>query len=154
MLEDAELLRQFEDRTLPFDLWTHRAHVKVAYLYLRKFSFPEALDRMRCGIQAYNAANQRPDGLTSGYHETLTHAFMHLILATVAAHGAAETADQFCDEQPQLLQKKILRLFYSKARIVTLEAKAAFVEPDLTPLPRIAPADACGQSASCVDRSA
>ena len=31
MTDDA-FLAAFEDLTLPFDLWTHRAHVTVAYL--------------------------------------------------------------------------------------------------------------------------
>ena len=31
-MDDTELLRHFETLTLPFDQWTHRAHVRVAFL--------------------------------------------------------------------------------------------------------------------------
>lgn len=137
MINDDDFLRQFESQTLPFEQWTHRAHVKVAYLILRNHSFDEALIRLRRGIKAYNAANNVGEGLTMGYHETMTHAFLHLIHTTINVHGAAETADKFCDEQPQLLQKRALRFFYSKDRIISVEAKANFVEPDLAPLPRL-----------------
>jgi hypothetical protein len=56
-MTDRELLRRFEARTLPFKEWTHRCHAKVAYLYLKKFPFARALERMRRGVKAYNAAN-------------------------------------------------------------------------------------------------
>lgn len=51
-MDDAELLRQFESCTLPFDQWTHRCHVKVGYLYLTRHSFEDALVRMRAGVKA------------------------------------------------------------------------------------------------------
>ena len=44
-MNDAELLRQFETRTLTFDRWTHRTDVKVAYLYLSAHPFDGALAR-------------------------------------------------------------------------------------------------------------
>ena len=78
-MDDPELLRQFESCSLPFEQWTHRTHVKVAYLYLRRRPFAEALASMRGGVQAYNAANNVPEGPREGYNETTTHAFMVLI---------------------------------------------------------------------------
>jgi len=86
-MDDHELLKQFEDLTLPFEQWTHRAHVKVAYLYLSRYPFAEAVDRMRRGIKAYNAANHRPEGPDQGYNETTTVAFLHLIAAVRLAYG-------------------------------------------------------------------
>ena len=50
---------------------------------------------------------------------------------TLSDCGVAETADAFCNEQPQLMQKTRLQLFYSRERIMTWEAKREFVEPDL-----------------------
>ena len=54
-MDDVQLLSQFESRTLPFEEWSHRCHVKVGYLYLRDHPFEEALDKMRAGVKAYNA---------------------------------------------------------------------------------------------------
>jgi hypothetical protein len=139
-VEDHELLRQFEQRTLPFKQWTHRAHVKVAFLYLRSHPFDEALARMRAGVKAYNAANNVPEGPQRGYNETTTHAFMRLVDATMRAYGEmfpTPDADSFCDTHPQLLSKHVLRLFYSPQRRGQPEAKTRFVEPDLAPLPRV-----------------
>jgi hypothetical protein len=43
-MTDRQFLRAFEMRTLPFNQWTHRAHVKVAFLYLRDFPFDRQRD--------------------------------------------------------------------------------------------------------------
>jgi len=136
-VKDDEHLRQFEDQSLPLNHWNHRAHLKVAYLYLTRFSFDEALCRMRSGVQAYNAAHGIADSLTSGYHETMTHAWLHLIQATLQQFGPAVSADAFFDAQSQLSEKRTLLLFYSRDRIMSKDAKASFVAPDLAPLPRL-----------------
>ncbi len=139
-MRDDELLQQFESTTLPHDQWTHRAHVKVAFLYLRDHPFDVALTKMRVGIQKYNAAHQVPDGPLEGYNETMTHALMQLVSATIQVYGTVFTtpdADTFCDTHPQLLSKHILRLFYSPERRLHPDAKARFIEPDLAPLPKV-----------------
>jgi hypothetical protein len=136
---DAELLDAFEHRTLPSEQWTHRAHVRIAYIYLDRLPFDDALDRIRAGIKAYNAANNVPEGPTSGYNETTTRAFLHIVAAVKSAYADAfpvQNSDAFCETHPQLMSKHILRLFYSPQRRLHPDAKASFVEPDLAPLPR------------------
>src|SRR6185437_10946247 len=86
-MTDAELLEQFEQLTLPFEHWTHQAHVRVAFIYLQRFDFEQALDRLRAGIKAFNAHNNVPESATSGYNKTTTHAFANLIAATMHAYG-------------------------------------------------------------------
>jgi hypothetical protein len=137
---DDEFLKAWETCALPFERWTHRAHVKVAYLCLREHPFEEALGRMRAGIQRYNAVNKVPEGPTSGYNETTTHAFLHLVAAVMRAYGEAfpvKSADEFCDAHPQLMTRHALRFFYSPKRRMHPLAKTQFIEPDLAPLPRM-----------------
>jgi hypothetical protein len=137
--EDRVLVQRFEDRTLPLEQWTHRAHVKVAFTYLREHSFDEALQRMRAGVQAFNTLHGVPNTPTSGYNETTTVAFLRLIAATMQAYGEAfptPDGEAFCNTHPHLLHKQVLRLFYSPARRMLPEAKTRFIEPDLAPLPR------------------
>ena len=137
-MDDPELVRQLELLTLPFEQWTHRAHVRVAYTLLRGHPFPEALARFRKLVQAYNVRNQVPESATQGYNETTTHAMLHLILATIRAYpGDYPNADGFCDTHPQLMTRHCLRLFYSPDRRMDPQAKTQFVEPDLAPLPRL-----------------
>ncbi len=137
-MNDEELLRRFEDCTLPREAWTHRCHVKVAYLYLRQAPFDEALVRIRSGIKKHNAAHQTPEGPASGYNETTTQAFLRLIDVTRRTYDElfeAENADSFCDLHPQLMTRHALRFFYSPAARANPLAKTQFVEPDLAPLP-------------------
>ncbi|MHC5023230.1 MAG: GNAT family N-acetyltransferase [Planctomycetota bacterium] len=135
--DDDDFLDQFERCTLPFDRWTHRSHVRVAYLYLRRHALPDAIDRMRAGVQAYNRAHDVPEGPNAGYHETVTQAWMRIINATMRAHGAAASADDFCNANPHLLRRSLLRAFFTRDRLLAPEAKSSFVEPDLAPLPRV-----------------
>lgn len=139
VVTDAQLLEQFEQLTLPFELWTHQAHVRAAFIYLQRHEFDQALDRLRAGIKAYNARHNVPESATSGYNETTTHAFAHLIAATMQAYAElVPVADSqaFCEAHPQLMTRHALRLFYSPKCRMDAQAKTRFVPPDLAPLPR------------------
>ncbi len=139
-MTDDELLSAFESCTLPFAEWTHRAHVRVAYTYLRRHSFDDALAKLGTHIQRYNAHNKVEESPTSGYNETTTHAFTHLIAAVMRAYEKTHpvaTADEFCDMHPQLMTKHILRLFYSPQQRMHPDAKRQFIPPDLASLPTI-----------------
>lgn len=135
-MNDVEHLRRFEDHSLPLEEWNHRAHLKVAYLYLNQFSFAETLERLRTGIQAYNAAHGIESTLTSGCHETMTQVWLQLVSSALHQFGPADTADAFFDTQPQLNNKDAPLLFYSRGRLMSAEAKRSFVEPDLAALPK------------------
>ena len=137
-MNDAEFLRQFESLELPFTEWTHRAHVRLAFLYLREHGLEGGVERLRRGIQAYNKANDVPEGPLQGYNETTTVAFAHIVHAVLNSYAESHPTpdgESFCDMHPQLLSKHVLRCFYSPERRILPEAKHTFVEPDLAPLP-------------------
>jgi hypothetical protein len=133
--DDLLLQQQFEDCSFPFDQWHHRSHVRVAWNYLTRFGFDAAGQKLRDGIRAYNAANGVVDAPGSGYHETMTMAWLRIIHVTMQVYGPKETSEEFFDFHPQLGQKKILRLFYSPELFMSPRAKHEFVEPDLTRFP-------------------
>lgn len=140
LMDDAELQRQFEDGSLPFEQWNHRAHVRIAFCYLRQYPFCEALERVRLGVKAFNALNKVPEGPASGYNETTTVAFLRLIETTMQTYGEVmptAESEAFCATHPHLLHKQILRLFYSPAQRMHPDAKEHFVPPDLTALPEV-----------------
>ena len=135
MHNDETFLTEFEACRWPADQWHHREHVKLAYLYLCRYSFDEALVQLREGIAAHNDSHAVPNTLTSGYHETMTAAWLHLVKFVIDEYGLAANADAFYETHPELSQPKTLRLFYSQGRMMSAAAKATFVEPDLTPFP-------------------
>jgi len=133
--DDAEFLKQFESTAWPREKWHHRQHIKVAYLYLRRYPFEQAQAVIRERIKAFNAAKQVPESLLGGYHDTMTQAWMHLVYFALCEQGPAASADAFYDRHPELWGKKTLRFFYSNV-FITPEAKAAFLPPDRTPFPK------------------
>ena len=131
-MTDDEFLAAFEACTL--EEFHHRDHVKVAYLYLRRHPLDDAIAKVRTGLQALAKAWNAPvDDLEKGYHETITQAWVRLVHLALHDHATAGSADTFCDQQPNLMQKTHLQLFYSRERLTTWEAKREFVEPDLAP---------------------
>src|SRR5690349_20942969 len=127
MMTDDEFLARFESAAWPLENWHHREHIKAAYLYLCRHPLDEAIDRMRAGIKALNAAHGVPEEPTRGYHETMTVAWMRLVRLTLSEFGPTATADEFLDKQSQLLSKRALLFFYSRDRIMSLEARQRFV---------------------------
>jgi ribosomal protein S18 acetylase RimI-like enzyme len=144
-MDDEALLRKFEAQAIPLTQWNHRAHLRIAWSYLTRYPWEEAVRRMREGVKAFNAANGIGDELTMGYHETLTVAWLRIIAGTIRRYGARESSEEFLDEQTWLTQKRLLRAYYSKERLVTWKAKAGFVAPDLAPLPALDDAYENGQ---------
>jgi len=99
---------------------------------LRRHPLEEAIVKVRTGLQALAVAWSAPvDDLEKGYHETMTQAWVRLVHLTLRDREVAESADAFCDQQPELMQKTRLQLFYSRERLMTWEAKRKFVDPDL-----------------------
>lgn len=134
-LTDEEFLRRFESADWPLADWHHRQHIKIAYLYLRRYPFAQAQAHIRKIIKAYNAAKNLTDSLLGGYHDTMTQAWMHLVYFALCEGGPAESADAFYELHPELWGKKILRFFYSEI-FITPEAKANFIPPDRIPFPQ------------------
>jgi hypothetical protein len=138
-MNDDQFLAAFEARTL--DEFHHRDHIKVAYLYLRRHPLDEAIAKVRAGLQGLAAAWGAPvDDLEKGYHETMTQAWVRLVHLALSDCVVVESADAFCDRQPQLMQKTRLESFYSRQRLMTWEAKRGFVAPDLRDLHDFTPA--------------
>ena len=134
-LPDETFMHVFDTCDVAPSEWTHRCHVRLAWNVLREGSFEHAIARVRDGIGRLNAKHGTPDGLERGYHETITEAWLRIVAAMISHHGPGADSRAFCDAHPQLLSSRLLRLYYTKARLVSWDAKRQFVEPDIAPLP-------------------
>ena len=130
-LDHDELLRTFEDGTLPGDRFHHREHVRVAWLYLESHPPLAALTRFTESLQRFAITHGAP-GL---YHETITWAYFFLIhdrRARGEKTGAAgETWEEFADRNPDLLTWKpsILEAYYPKETLFSDLARRVFLWP-------------------------
>jgi hypothetical protein len=130
---DEEFLRAFEDLSFPAELFHHREHLRVAWLYLKSSDATRASERMSEGIRRF--ANHH--GATQKYHHTLTLAWMRLVAAALVDTPEEFTFDQFLAAHPELKDTRLLKKCYSKQRLETAAARESWVEPDLQPLPEL-----------------
>jgi hypothetical protein len=137
ILNDSCLLEKLASCALSREEWCHRLHVRIAHLFLRRASFRDALDALRSAIQRLNRSNEVPEDRASGYHETMTVAWLHLVWDRMRSPLPDLDSEAFCAANPELLDKHLLRSYYSPARIGSWQAKRRFVEPDLGPLPHV-----------------
>lgn len=137
--DDAAIARIGEGllaRTLPRPDWTHEAHLAAcAWILLERPEIVPERD-LPALIRAYNESVGGVNDDTQGYHETITQCFIRGVrLALARSEGQA-----LCARVNALLEAEEGRrdwplLFYSPERLFSLEARRAWVEPDLARLP-------------------
>jgi hypothetical protein len=101
-MNDDEFLGALESCQLPATEFGHAAHVRAAYLYLRRAAFEAALDDMRRSLQRYVAHLGKPDR----YDEALTAAYMRLIERRIVERGDAGGWAGFVRENPDLVTQR------------------------------------------------
>jgi hypothetical protein len=130
------IARQFIDRTLPVEDWTHEAHLRVGLWHLLRFSPEDALDHLRQGIRAYNVACGIVNSDTSGYHETLTRLYLALLQHFLDSQDRRMPDDELAEILVRSLGDRELPLkYYSRGRLYAVAARKRWMEPDLLPLP-------------------
>jgi hypothetical protein len=101
-MTDDELLRGFEDATLPPAEFDHAAHVRVAYLMLRAAPLDQAAERFGAALRRFAAAA----GVPQKYDGELTARYLRLIGERVA--GARSWTD-FAAKNAELLARRLRR---------------------------------------------
>jgi hypothetical protein len=135
--EILSLVRRFEDCTLPREEWTHAAHLTVALWHLLQFDWPEAVARVRRGIKRYNAAHGIVTTPTGGYHETLTLFWLRAVRTFLdAERNEARALVHLANDLAATADRGLPLKHYTRERLFSPEARAAWVEPDLKPLPK------------------
>jgi hypothetical protein len=130
-----ELVRRFEACELARVEWTHAAHLSVGLWHVCRYGPEAALARLRIGIRRLNESNGVVNSAASGYHETVTSAYVQLLTSF-----AERYADLLAEERlaqllaGELAERGALLQFYSRACLESAEARLGWVEPDLAPL--------------------
>lgn len=129
--EDAEFLGAFEDGSLAAAAFRHRDHIRMAWLYVRRDGDQRGLEEALEGIRRFAERH----GATRLYHETLSRVWVRLVSAALACCPETATFDEFVAAHPELLDKRRPYAFYAASTLDGDAARAAWVEPDLGPLP-------------------
>ncbi len=137
---EAEILRIGEGlmaASLPKDEWTHGAHFAAALWLMRYRPDLEPASAMPGLIRAFNEAVGTMNSDSSGYHQTITLASLR------AARGVF---DSFPADVPvfrivnalmgtNFANPNWLLEYWSRDRLMSVEARRAWLEPDLKALP-------------------
>lgn len=127
-MTDDDFMASFESGNLDNRSFHHADHVRMAFLYLRRYPALEALQRFSTSLVGLAAASDKPQL----YHETITWAFMLLIRERLARAGSEQTWTQFAAENGDLLDWKdnVLKKYYRSETLSSDLARKTFLFPD------------------------
>lgn len=125
-------LAAFEAGTLPKVRWTHGAHLLTGACYVHALSEAAATDKMRLCVRRYNEAVGGKNTETSGYHETITVAWIKVLAKLLRecapmerAAFAALAVERFEDD------RKYLQRFYDFDLVGSVEARRRWIAPTI-----------------------
>jgi len=133
--EASRLIEGFEDGTWPAKEWTHQAHFVMALWYTFHYPLSEARSRIKEGIKKYNLATGGQNTEDAGYHETITEFYIRTVVNYLLEFGQDKSFFELLGalEGQPFVAKEFPFRFYSKERLMSREARARWVEPDLQP---------------------
>jgi hypothetical protein len=122
--------------SLPKEEWTHAAHF-AAVLWLLRRDGAAAVSRDMPGlIRAYNERTGGVNSDTEGYHETITQASIMAAANLLALNPDAPLSEVLAELMATPLGRSDWLLSYwSRPTLFSVEARRAWVEPDVAPLP-------------------
>jgi hypothetical protein len=128
---DPELAAILPGIVGPTGAFRHRQHIHVAFLAVRRYGMPAAVDKI-CGwiqrIAVYEHAPRK-------YHHTVSRAWVELVAQHVAADPDCAEFDTFARRNPALLDKRLLTRHYRSTTLAGEAARHGWTPPDLAPFP-------------------
>ena len=137
---EAEIIRIGEGVCacdLPRAEWTHAAHFAAALWLMRYRPAWEPSREMPKLIRAYNESVGRVNDDSGGYHETITQASLRALKGVLEANPPDMPLFQIVNAlmASGLGNPNWLLEYWSRERLMSVEARRQWLEPDLKPLP-------------------
>lgn len=130
------LVDKFLSKMLPEEEWTHFAHLTVGLWFVSNHGLEETSVLMPTYIAEYNESLGKENTDFSGYHETITQFWIWLLdcyWKDVQKEKTLLIATNDLANGPYGDPSGFLT-FYSRELIFSVEARRAFVKPDLQDL--------------------
>ena len=124
-------------RTLPREEWTHEAHLAATTYLVLNHTEIDLDANIRSIISRYNESVGGVNSDTEGYHDTITHAYLRGIRLFLEEEDVSRPIHELVNEllmSPMGRRDWPLR-FWSKERLMSIEARRSWVEPDLAAMP-------------------
>lgn len=129
-MDDAEFLRAFLGGWPATERFGHYNHLRIAWLVIERHGPEPAAEIVGPKLKAMAVAQ----GVAPLYNETMTRFWIRL-LAHVRETTGVESVDEAIARVPMLLDKNLAQRHWSRTVMFGPQARAAWVEPDLVPLP-------------------
>jgi hypothetical protein len=133
--KDQHFRREFEACRFPPAEFSHRAHIRLAYVYLAEYDTDTAhqlMQRALLNFLQYHSLD------VSKYHETITRAWIMAVRHFMEISPSSESSKTFVENNSKILDSRIMMTHYSAEVLFSDEARAKFVEPNLSPIPKYA----------------
>lgn len=129
-LSDREFERQFAQCTLDPAIFNHEAHLRLAWIHLKKSDVETAIDTVCRQLAAYTQAL----GARDKFNKTLTVAAVRAVYHFMLKSNPA-TFQDFITVFPRLKSnfKELLGYHYGVDIYHSEQAKREYLEPDLLP---------------------
>ena len=135
--EIADLGERFLARALPKEEWTHEAHIATTTWLLTRRPDIDVDKELPDLIRRYNESVGGVNSDSEGYHETITRAFLAGARLFLSEADPSEPLHELVNElllSPMGRRDWPLR-FYSRERLLSVEARRNFMSPDIAALP-------------------
>ena len=130
MLSDLTFERQFREGALDPALFTHEAHLRLAWLYITQYGVASALQKISTEIKQFTIRHGAPDKFNKTLTVAAVKAVYHFILKS-----KAKGFQEFVTEFPRLKYhfKDLMAAHYSFDIYTNPKAKQHFLPPDIEP---------------------
>lgn len=134
--KDREFKNKVEVLQFPVSEFNHRAHLRLAYIYLTENSVSASIHRMRTTLQGLLL--KLGIDPSQKYHQTLTEAWILAVYHFMNCSNGSASFNEFIGKSSVLLDSRIMLTHYSEDVLFSERARVAFIEPDLDQIPRYA----------------
>lgn len=130
-ISDDKFIEQFENQTLPPELFDHYGHLRLAWLYLNMHPLEQAINKVTIGLSVYATSL----GATDKFQHTLTEAIVR-IMAIRMKRCNFDTLESYLKSNRDLVDDilTVVGTHYSHDQLNSARARTEFVCPDLAPL--------------------
>ena len=129
-LTDSQFTNLFESCELDPALFTHEAHLRLAWIYIRKYGVEKAIGEIQSGLRNYVESV----GAKDKYHATLTVAAMKIVYRYMQQSETGNFRD-FISRYPRLKNnfRDLIDRHYGVDIFSSEKARLEYVGPDLLP---------------------
>ena len=129
-LSDAEFESQFKTCTLDPTLFTHEAHLRLAWIHIKQYGIDLAIENVNAQLIGFVAHV----GAADKFNKTVTIAALHAVHHFIK-RSTAENFQGFIQEFPRLKTdfRALMSAHYAFDIFRSDRAKTEYLQPDLLP---------------------